>query len=299
MTNPTNMPEGVNTPALFAAPILTGSTRLPSVEIMTFADADAEVVALLASANSKRGKGEEAEREADFNVVVACELRDAILSTPPRTLADALAMLNRLACEESGVPAGMIPRQETAVVLLRDFMAALAAGKGVASTDTLCAGEPAKGVSNAHTLPTAPGPHTVATDAFRTGYDQLDKSYVGRPYDARYSERYRELLLQLDTALAAAGPVTSAADAAALVRFEDECFMAEHEGSEPTGLSAIRVSMMKGVAGFLATLAPVSSTGLPKAAPAMPTDPEAIGPNAVAVAAFWESYMGMDGLVMD
>jgi len=109
-----------------AAVFLTGSTRLPNIETMTFADADAEVVALLAAANGKRGRGEDAEREADFNVVVACELRDSILSTPPRTLADALAMLNRLACEESGIPAGMIPRQDTAVVLLRDFLATLA-----------------------------------------------------------------------------------------------------------------------------------------------------------------------------
>ncbi len=125
MTTPTNTPEGVNTPALSAAPILTGSTRLPSVEIMTFAKADAEVVALLAAANSKRGKGDEAEQEAEFNITVMCELRDAILTTPPRTLADALAMLNRLACKESGVPAGTIPGQEIAVALLRDFMAAL------------------------------------------------------------------------------------------------------------------------------------------------------------------------------
>lgn len=138
MTNPTNTPEGVNTPALSAAPILTGSTRLPSVEIMTFADADAEVVALLAAANSKRGKGEEAEREADFNVSVACELRDAILTGPPQTLADALAMLNRLACKESGLPCGLIPGEEmsVAVVLLRDFMATLVGG-GEAIADQL------------------------------------------------------------------------------------------------------------------------------------------------------------------
>lgn len=125
MSVPSNALNGANTPAMSAAPILTGSTRLPSVEIMTFADADAEVVALLAAANSKWGKGEEAEREADFNVVVACNLRDAILSTPPRTLVDALAMLNRLACKEIGMPAGMIPRQESAVILLRDFLATL------------------------------------------------------------------------------------------------------------------------------------------------------------------------------
>ncbi len=125
MTTPTNTPLGVNTPALSAASILAGSTRLPSVESMTFADADAEVVALLAAANSKWGKGEGTESEAEFDIVVACELRDAILSTPPQTLADALAMLNRLACEESGVPGGMIPRQETAIVLLRNFVAAL------------------------------------------------------------------------------------------------------------------------------------------------------------------------------
>lgn len=147
MTNPTNAPTGANAPALSAAPILTGSTRLPSVEIMTFADADAEVVALLAAANSKRGKGEDAEREADFNIVVACELRDAILSTPPRTLADALAMLNRLACKESGMPGGMIPRQETAVDLLRDFLVTLmekgdhpADAPDVGNADTLSAG---------------------------------------------------------------------------------------------------------------------------------------------------------------
>ncbi|MBP2301958.1 hypothetical protein [Azospirillum picis] len=127
MSIPNNAPKGANTPALSAAPILTGSTRLPSVEIMTFADADAEVVALLAAANSKRGKGEEAEQEADFNVTVACELRDAILTTPPRTLADALAMLNRLACKETGLRCGLIPGGEmsVAVVLLRDFLAAL------------------------------------------------------------------------------------------------------------------------------------------------------------------------------
>lgn len=130
MSVSSNAPKGANTPALSAAPILAGSTRLPSVEIMTFADADAEVVALLAAANSKRGKGEEAEREADFNVSVACDLREAILTTPPQTLADALAMLNRLACEETGLPCGLIPGEEmsVAVVLLRDFMAALVSG---------------------------------------------------------------------------------------------------------------------------------------------------------------------------
>lgn len=128
MSVPSNAPKGANTPALSAAPILTGSTRLPSVEIMTFADADAEVVALLAAANSKRGKGEDAEREADFNVTVACELRGAILTTPPRTLPDALAMLNRLACKETGLPCGLIPGEEMSVagVLLRGFIAALA-----------------------------------------------------------------------------------------------------------------------------------------------------------------------------
>ncbi len=127
MSVPSNALKGANTPALSAASILPGSTRLPSVEIMTFADADAEVVALLAAANSKRGKGEEAEREADFNVTVACELRDAILTTPPQTLADALAMLNRLACKETGMPCGLIPGEEMsmAVVLLRDFIATL------------------------------------------------------------------------------------------------------------------------------------------------------------------------------
>ena len=128
MLVPSNAPKGANAPALSAAPILTGSTRLPSVEIMTFADADAEVVALLTAANSKRGKGEEAEREANFNVTMACELRDAILTTPPRTLADALAMLNRLACKETGMPCGTIPEQSTAVVLLRDFIATLVPG---------------------------------------------------------------------------------------------------------------------------------------------------------------------------
>lgn len=112
---------------LSATEVSTGSTRLPSVEIMTFADADAEVIALLAATNSKRGKGDEAEREADFNVTVACELRDAVLTTPPCTLADALAMLNRLACKESGLPCGLIPGEEMSVaaVLLREFVATL------------------------------------------------------------------------------------------------------------------------------------------------------------------------------
>ena len=138
MSVPSNTPKGANTPALSAAPILTGSTRLPSVEIMTFADADAEVVALLAAANSKWGKGDEAEREADFNVSVACELRDTILTTPPQTLADALAMLSRMACKESGLPCGLTPGEEmsVAVVLLRDFMAALVGG-GEAIADQL------------------------------------------------------------------------------------------------------------------------------------------------------------------
>lgn len=138
MTTPTNTPEGVNTHALPAAPALAGSTRLPSVEIMTFAEADAEVIALLAAANSKRGKGDEAEQEADFNVIVACELRDAILTASPRTFADALAMLNRLSCEETGLPCGLIPGEEmsVAVVLLRDFMAALVGG-GEAIADQL------------------------------------------------------------------------------------------------------------------------------------------------------------------
>ncbi|WP_376957726.1 hypothetical protein ABNQ39_11395 [Azospirillum sp. A26] len=105
---------------------LMQSTRLPSVEAMTFADADAEVVALLAAANRKWNKGDEAEREAEFNCAVARELIDAILTTPPRTLADALAMLNRLACEETGLSCA-IPGEQTlaAVDLLRDFMAEL------------------------------------------------------------------------------------------------------------------------------------------------------------------------------
>ncbi|MCW0206019.1 MAG: hypothetical protein OJK14_02910 [Achromobacter sp.] len=48
-----------------------------------------------------------------------------------------------------------------------------------------------------------------------------------------------------------------------------------------------------------AALPTLKAATLPEAIPIMPADPEAIGPNAVAVAAFWEGYMGMDGLVMD
>lgn len=101
---------------------------------------------------------EEGEEAGEDRVLEAGAIRLTLFTTPPQTLADALAILNWLAHPEHGLSGGVhawIEGQESALVLLRDFMATQV-GKGVASTDTLCSGESAKGVRNTHTLPAEP-----------------------------------------------------------------------------------------------------------------------------------------------
>lgn len=97
------------------------STLIPALG-MTFADASAKVLALLGDyqAAAKADPG----NPPDHLVVEACEIRRAVFTTLPQTPADALAVLNLLADDGAGLTDGnQVEWQETAVTLLRDFMA--------------------------------------------------------------------------------------------------------------------------------------------------------------------------------
>lgn len=106
----------------------TGSTLIPALG-MTFAEADSKACALFAEAEAIYATRDEAEEDtANALVVEASEIRFTLFTTPPRTPVDALAVLNWLAHAEYGLPNAMwVNGQESAAVLLRDFMATLAA----------------------------------------------------------------------------------------------------------------------------------------------------------------------------
>ncbi|PGH52750.1 hypothetical protein CRT60_22655 [Azospirillum palustre] len=101
------------------------STLVPALG-MTFADASARVLALLGEHQAAAGASP--DDPPDHLVVEASELRRAVFTVPPQTPADALAVLNLLADGGAGLADGnRVEGQETAVTLLRDFVARQAA----------------------------------------------------------------------------------------------------------------------------------------------------------------------------
>ncbi|MGF7177009.1 hypothetical protein [Azospirillum doebereinerae] len=119
------MLESIDGPAERIARAATGrnggSTLIPALG-MTFADASAKVLALLG--DHQAAAEARTDDPPDHLVVEACEIRRAVFTAPPRTPADALAVLNLLADDGAGLTDGRwVEGQETAVTLLRDFMA--------------------------------------------------------------------------------------------------------------------------------------------------------------------------------
>ncbi len=124
MTIPTNAPEGANATALSAAPALAGSTVIPALG-MTFAEASVRVRELLQAHSAVRGEDDESRRIRDELYDEWDRIGCAVLATPPQTLADALAVLDRLLCPETGMPAGTSGMEVEALTRLRSFLATL------------------------------------------------------------------------------------------------------------------------------------------------------------------------------
>ncbi len=105
------------------------TTTLPSSIIpalgMTFTEAAERARELLRACSAIEGEdsGSETRRNelSDEWNRIGC----AVLTTPPQTLADGLAVLDRLLCPETGMPAGTSGMEVEALTRLRGFLADL------------------------------------------------------------------------------------------------------------------------------------------------------------------------------
>ncbi|PGH56514.1 hypothetical protein CRT60_16460 [Azospirillum palustre] len=100
------------------------SSIIPSLD-QTFTAASAMVLSLFDEHAAATMAGP--DNLPDHLVVEACDIRRAVFTTPPKTPADAMAVLELLAHDVAGMGHGdHVEAQETAVALLRDFMKPLA-----------------------------------------------------------------------------------------------------------------------------------------------------------------------------
>ncbi|MBK1839974.1 hypothetical protein JHL17_21440 [Azospirillum sp. YIM B02556] len=114
----------IDGPAERIASAVDTSTIIPSLD-QTFAAASAMVLTLFDehAAAAKAGS----DNLPDHLVVEACDIRRAVFTTPPKTSADAMAVLELLAHDVAGMGQGnQVEAQETALALLRDFMKSVA-----------------------------------------------------------------------------------------------------------------------------------------------------------------------------
>lgn len=122
MTIPTNAPIGANAPSLPTAPAAAGSTFIPSLG-MTFADANTKACELLRAYSAIQGQDIVSEARRIELSDEWTRINQALFTTAPKTVADALAVLDRLLCPDTGVTAGSSGMEEGALTLVRRFLA--------------------------------------------------------------------------------------------------------------------------------------------------------------------------------